>query len=541
MSGGLLHQLIVLPVLLPLLAAALMLLVGERRRSTKNAISFVTIVAVLATNLFLVGEVLAAAQADQPVTRAYLLGDWPSPFGIVLVVDRLSVLMLTLASILALAGLMYATARWERAGPRFHSLFLLQLMGLNGAFLTGDLFNLFVFFEVLLAASYGLLLHGSGEARVKAGLHYVSVNVFASLLFLIGTALVYGVTGTLNMADLANRIPGIAGAELPLLQSGMAILGIAFLIKAGMWPLGFWLPRVYAAASPPAAAIFAILSKVGIYAVLRVYLLLFGGEGGWTSSFGGEWLLIGGMLTLAFGTIGVLAVRTLKGIAGFSVLLSSGTLLAIIGIGRGELLGGALFYLLSSTLAIAGFYLLIELIEGSEEDKDAPDGGEPVFEDEVTAAIALDKETEVGTLIPGTIAIIGGAFALCALLMAGLPPLSGFLAKFAMMHGLLTLSSGTSVWVWLMVALLILSGLATLIATTRAGIDLIWSPENPPPLLRVREAASVGLLLAASLLLTLFAGPVMQYTERTGASLIDRQGYIGAVLNAPTVKPRAAE
>ena len=541
MTGVVVHQLIVLPVILPLLAAAVMLLITERQRAAKNAVSLATIVAVLAVNIAMLSDVVAAGQAGLPVTKAYLLGDWPAPFGIVLVVDRLSALMLVLTSVLAFAGMIYATARWERASPRFHSLYLLQMMGLNGAFLTGDLFNLFVFFEVLLAASYGLLLHGSGSARVRAGLHYVAVNVFASLLFLIGTALIYGVTGTLNMADLANRIPHVDGADLPLLQSGMGILGIAFLIKAGMWPLGFWLPRVYAAATPPAAAIFAILSKVGIYAVLRVYLLLFGGDVSWSGNFGEEWLLFGGLLTLVFGTLGVIAVRTLRGVAGFSVLVSSGTLLAVIGIGRGELLGGALFYLVSSTLAIGAFYLLIELLERSDADTADADGGEPVFDDEDTEVIAVEEETEVGTIIPGTVAVLGGAFALCALLLAGLPPLSGFIAKFAIMHRLLTLSSETSLETWLLVALLVLSGLATLIATTRAGIDLIWSPDIPEPPLRAREASSIGLLLGLCLMLTLFAGPVMQFMESTSASLVDRQGYIRAVLEAPTVKPRSVE
>ena len=159
--------------------------------------------------------------------------------------------MLLLTSILAAASVVFSLARWHRAGAHFHSLFQFLLMGLNGAFLTGDLFNLFVFFEVLLAASYGLALHGSGAARVKAGLHYIVVNSAASLLFLIGVSLIYGVAGTLNMADLAARIPNIAGGEPGLLETGAGILGIAFLVKAGMWPLCFWLPTTYAAAARP--------------------------------------------------------------------------------------------------------------------------------------------------------------------------------------------------------------------------------------------------------------------------------------------------
>ena len=184
--------------------------------------------------------------------------------------------MLLLTGVLASAAVVFSLARWHRAGAHFHSLFQFLLMGLNGAFLTGDLFNLFVFFELLLAASYGLALHGSGISRVQAGLHYIVVNLAASLLFLIGVSLIYGVSGTLNMADLALRIPNIAEEDRALLEAGAGILGMAFLLKAGMWPLCFWLPTTYAAASAPVASIFAIMTKVGAYIVLRLWLLLFG-------------------------------------------------------------------------------------------------------------------------------------------------------------------------------------------------------------------------------------------------------------------------
>lgn len=158
---------------------------------------------------------------------------------------------------------------------------------MNGAFLTGDLFNLFVFFEVMLASSYGLALHGSGEARVRAGVLYIAVNLTASLLFLIGVALIYGVTGTLNMADLAMKVPGVASGDLGLFHIGAAVLGTAFLIKCAMWPLGFWLTSTYSAASAPSAAVFAILSKVGVYVVIRLSLLLFGPDAG--ASAGSAW------------------------------------------------------------------------------------------------------------------------------------------------------------------------------------------------------------------------------------------------------------
>ncbi len=533
MTSGWLNHLIIAPILLPLVASGLLLLLDERRRIAKNTIALATLIANLVISVMLIAQTVRVGAGGQSATRAYLVGDWAAPFGIVLVADWLSDLMIVLTSMIALAAFVYALARWDRAGPRFQALFLLQVMGLNGAFLTGDLFNLFVFFEILLAASYGMLLHGFGPERVKAGLHYVAINVGASLLFLIGVALIYGVSGTLNMADLATIIPGVAGGDLALLQSGFAVLGIAFLLKAGMWPLGFWLPRTYAAAVPPAAAVFALLSKVGIYALLRVYLLLFGTDMGWAGNFGEEWLLFGGIATVAYGTIGVLAARTLSRVAGFCVIISSGTLLASIGAGEGTSLSPILFYMVSSTLGLSAFYLLLELVERRETEASIQAIVEPVFDDEYTGRLAEPEGDEVGIVIPATIAILGGGFAFCALLLAGLPPLSGFIAKFAIIHNLINLGDEVLTEVWVFVFLLIGSGLAILIATTRAGIDLLWEPsDKPQPPLRLAEAVPVGVLLAVCLGLMIFASPVMRYMERTSLSLQDRQGYINAVLGA---------
>lgn len=533
MTSGWPNHLIIAPILLPLVASGLLLLLDERRRIAKNTIALATLIANLAISVMLMAQTVRVGAGGQSATRVYLVGDWAAPFGIVLVADWLSDLMIVLTSIIALAAFVYALARWDRAGPRFQALFLLQVMGLNGAFLTGDLFNLFVFFEILLAASYGMLLHGFGPERVKAGLHYVAINVGASLLFLIGVALIYGVSGTLNMADLATIIPGVVGGDLALLQSGFAVLGIAFLLKAGMWPLGFWLPRTYAAAVPPAAAVFALLSKVGIYALLRVYLLLFGTDMGWAGNFGEEWLLFGGIATVAYGTIGVLAARTLSRVAGFCVIISSGTLLASIGAGEGTSLSPILFYMVSSTLGLSAFYLLLELVERRETEASIQAIVEPVFDDEYTGRLAEPEGDEVGIVIPATIAILGGGFAFCALLLAGLPPLSGFIAKFAIIHNLINLGDEVLTEVWVFVFLLIGSGLAILIATTRAGIDLLWEPsDKPQPPLRLAEAVPVGVLLAVCLGLMIFASPVMRYMERTSLSLQDRQGYINAVLGA---------
>ncbi len=536
MSGGWADHLVIAPIVVPLLAGALMVLAGDGRRKLNAALGLASTAALVVLALVLVLMADAAgpgADGAAAAVRVYRLGDWPALFGIVLVLDRLAALMLALTAALGLAALVFSLARWHRAGAHFHPLLQFQLMGLNGAFLTGDLFNLFVFFEVMLAASYGLALHGSGTARVRAGLHYVAINLAASLLFLVAVSVVYGISGTLNMADLARRMAGLAAEDRALLEAGLAVLGVAFLVKAAMWPLGFWLPATYAAASAPAAAVLSILSKVGVYAVLRLWLLLFGGEQGDPAGFGGAWLTAGGLLTIAFGTAAVLAAQNLARLAGASVLVSSGTLLAAMGAGQVAVTGGALFYLASSVPAIAALFLLVELVErGRGVGADVLAVTREAFGGDEHPE---DDEEEVGVAIPATMAVLGLGFVGCALLLAGLPPLSGFLAKFAMLAPLFGAGGdGVSATAWALLAALILSGLATVAAMARAGVDAFWaSPAGDVPRVRVVEIAPVALLLALCVGLTVGAGPVMGYMEATARSLHAPQGYVAGVLPAP--------
>ncbi len=532
-----LDHLIIAPVLLPLVTAGLMLLLGEQRRSLKAAVNLASTVALLGIAIVLLRQADAPSLSGAANVGVYLLGNWPAPFGIVLVLDRLSALMLVLTGILAIASLVFSLARWHRAGTHFHPLFQLQLMGLNGAFLTGDLFNLFVFFEVLLAASYGLLLHGSSTARVKAALHYIVINLAASSLFLIGVSLMYNVTGTLNMADLAVRIPAVADSDRMLVEAAGAILGIAFLIKAGMWPLCFWLPTTYAAASPPVAALFAIMSKVGIYVVIRVWLLLFGEETGTSALFGSDWLLYGGVMTIVFGSIGVLASQDMARLAGYSLLISTGTLLAVIATGNTSVTGSALFYLISSTLAISAFFLLLELVErGRTAGADLLAVTMEVFGDDDFA------EDEVGIAIPATMAVLGISFICCALLLAGLPPLSGFIAKFALLSALFepaaldAAPNATPTTAWLLLGVIVTSGLTILIAMMRAGIKTFWAPLNRTvPRVRFIEVTPVIVLLLACATLTVQAGPAMRYMQATAATLHTPHSYVNDVLSKPQI------
>ena len=527
-------HLMIAPVVLPMFVGAMMLaLGGEHRRNVNAALNVATTFAlvVIATALL-----RAADAAPTGVAGVYRLGDWPAPFGIVLVVDRLAAVMLLLTSLLAAAAVVFSLARWHRAGVLFHPLFQFLLMGINGAFLTGDLFNLFVFIEVLLAASYGLALHGSGPGRVTAGLHYIVVNLAASLLFLIGVSLIYGVSGTLNMADLAARIPAMHIEDRALLEAGAGILGIAFLVKAGMWPLCLWLPTTYAAAAPPVASIFAILTKVGAYIVLRLHLLLFGDDAGASAQFGGEWILLGGIATIAFGAIGSLASQDMARLASFSVLVSSGTVLAAIGMGQVGVTGGALFYLVSSTLGLGAFFLLIELVErGREPGADVLAVTRELYGEEDDPK----ESNEVGIAIPATMAILGLAFIGCALVLSGLPPLSGFIAKFALLTAALNPTTGAvSTASWVMLPVLILSGLAALVALTRAGIRAFWaSADRAVPRVRLIEVAPVAALLLLCVIQTIQAGPIMRFMQATAQSLHTPQGYIRGVLGAAAERP----
>jgi len=525
------HHLIVAPILIPLIASALLLFIDERRRVAKAMVSLASAI-VLTVIAFILFRIESGPNGFEGV---YLVGNWSAPFGIVLVLDGLSAMMLLLTALLAVSALVFSLARWHAVGAHFHSMFQLLLMGVNGAFLTGDLFNLFVFFEVMLAASYGLLLHGSGPLRVKAGMHYIAINLVAALLFLIGVSLIYGTAGTLNMADLAARIPEIEPDRRMLMEAGAGILGVVFLIKAGMWPLCFWLPTAYSAASAPVAGIFAIMSKLGIYVILRLTMLLFG-EGP-SAGFGAPVLLYGGMATLIFGIVGVLASQALGRLAGFSVLVSSGTLLMVLGINDGAVSSGALLYLVSSTLTISAFFMLIELVERGQ------DAGANVLAVTMEAYGEADDEPEnkeEGVTMPGTMAVLGICFAACGILLSGLPPLSGFVAKFAMLSAMMgTGSIGVppTAAIWALVVLVILSGIAALISMTRVGIRTFWSSiEGTVPRVLVIEIVPVMFLLALTLALTVRAGPAMQYMDTTIRTLSKPSIYIDAVNNALPIK-----
>lgn len=498
------NHLVALPVLLPLAAGALLLLVPPRQAALTRTIGLFSCAALVGLGVAL-SRIAAAGRYV-----VYPLGNWPAPFGIVLVLDRLAAGMLLLTALVALAAYLYALRGWDERGPHFGALFQFQLMGVNGAFLTGDIFNLFVFFEVLLIASYGLLLHGGGRERVRAGMHYVVLNLSGSALFLIGLGLLYSVTGTLNLADLQLRYTAVGAGDRALAETASLLLLVVFCLKAAVFPLGFWLPGAYGAAAAPVAALFAIMTKVGVYAILRVHLSTFGGA----EPAGDAWavlLLPAALVTIALGTLGALAARSLRGLVSYLTVVSVGTLLVTVAIATSGSIAAGLYYLVHSTFVTAALFLLAELI--GEQRGDRYD------------ALAPGPEVAQPTLL-------GVLFLIAAMAVAGLPPLSGFLAKANVL--LATAPAPAAVWIWTIV----LGGSALgLIALARAGSGLFWKTE-PRPVAAVPAGTSflrafaVALLLAPLAVLAAFAEFAWAQAAATADQITDPARYRAAVLGA---------
>jgi multicomponent K+:H+ antiporter subunit D len=504
------HWLIV-PVAVPAMSAAFLVLAMRHSLAGQRIAS----VSAIALQLVVAIGLYGLASNGEPLV--YLLGNWPAPFGIVLVLDRLAATMLVLASLLAFGVVLAAIRTWDGRGKHFHALFQFQMLGINGAFLTGDLFNLFVFFEVLLIASYGLMLHGGGGRRLKAGFHYVAINLVGSTVFLFAVGAIYATTGTLNMADLANKVPLVAAADEGLLATGALLLFAVFAIKSAMVPLHWWLPATYGSTSPPAAALFAIMTKVGAYSIIRVYTLIFGADAGALADIATPWILPAGILTLIIGTIGVLANRNLIDLVCYSVVASMGTLLIALGLPGWAGLEAALYYALQSTITSAGLFLL---------------AGHLLKEHQGRSIIAR---------VPKPAALFAGLYFLLAMAMVGMPPLAGFFGKLLILDASRATFHTASVW-----PVVLVTSLMLLIGFARNGIKLFWN--GPPTTVeRTHGAASmlpvfvIAGMIAALTMLSLFAGPVMADLTATAEQLLAPQGYIDAVLSSHLASNLVAE
>ncbi|MEP5760526.1 MAG: monovalent cation/H+ antiporter subunit D [Litoreibacter sp.] len=498
---------IILPIVLPAILAPFIILAARYHLGIQRVVSTAGVVALVAITAGL------AWQASDGTITLYQLSDWAAPFGIVLVADRLSTMMVLLTAVLALLVLLYAIGSgWDDRGRHFHALYQFQLMGIMGAFLTGDLFNLFVFFEVLLIASYGLMIHAGGNDRLRAGVQYVLFNLLGSTLFLFALGSIYAETGTLNMADLAQRVDLISSDATVGIRVAAVLLLLVFAIKAAVVPLHFWLPSSYAEAPAPVAALFAIMTKVGAYAIIRVYTIIFPPDLEILAGLHQTWLLPAALISLAIGMIGVMAAKKLDRLVAFAVIGSMGMVMVAIAMFTPESIAAALYYIIHSTLAGAALFLIVDLVRSGRKDLNLtaqlPVAGAPL-----TAAL----------------------FFVAAIAMTGLPPLSGFIGK------LLILDAGFdtpwAVWVW---AVVLMSSLISVVGFARAGSVVFWKAQSMEPMEEEAEAditrpaglsyIAVGGLLTLLVAHTIFAGKLHDYTIALSQQLFAPDAYLSTVL-----------
>lgn len=476
------------PVLIPAISAVILLFLARRSIGVHR---FVSVIGTLSGVGVSLGLLLTTLDGTRSVVS---MGDWPVPFGIVFVVDRLSATMLVLTGLVALGALGAALRGWDERGRNFHALFQFQLMGVSGAFLTGDIFNLFVFFEILLISAYGLLLHSGGKERIRAGLRFVILNLVGSTFFVIALALVYGSTGTLNMAALS------AGSwSGPVWQVAMGLLLVVFGLKAAAVPLHFWLPESYSAAPAPVAVLFAVLTKVGLYAIIRVYGLSVGLDALTPVIFGA------GAVGIIVGAVGALASRGMREMVGWLVIGSVSTAMLAIGVGGPEGLSAALYYALHSTLVTGALFLLAEIVTEQRSG------------DSLESGPRLSRH-----------AMVSGLFLLAAMEFAGLPPTSGFVGKLSVLTA--TAPGAGPGWI----AVILVGGLLALITLSRAGSALFWNVDDaqsstgPVP---VTQLLPVVWLLGLSLALMVFSGPVLDFLGDAASQALDTHTYARDVLS----------
>ncbi len=489
-----------LPLLIPFVAgvAAFLLKGGPGGRWASVFGSVAMLIAAGALMMTVLREGVVAGQ----------MGGWPAPYGITLVADYLSAVMVVITAITALAVSVYAMADVEARIARlgYHALFQILIAGVAGAFLTGDLFNLYVWFEVMLIASFGLLVMGGTKEQIDGGVKYVALNLVSTILFLTGIGLLYGMTGTLNLADLAVTVPTLENQGLVTVIAMMFM--VAFGVKAAVFPLFFWLPASYHTPAFATSAVFAgLLTKVGVYALIRMFTLVFVGD----ISFTHEVLLWVACFTMVTGVLGAAAQNDFRKILSFHIVSQIGYMILGLALMTPLAIMGAVFYLVHHIIVKANLFLVAGVafkIAGSTELK------------------------RIGGLY-ATAPLLALLFLVPAFSLAGFPPLSGFWAKFILVKAALEDGHGFVAFIALAV------GALTIFSMTKIWAEAFWSPhpdKSEPRLstLSPRERRALLLPIAGLAVLTciigLFPEPFVQFAERAAGQLLDPSVYIGAVL-----------
>ncbi len=488
-----------LPLVLPFATAVAAFLF--RTSPSGRLLSLAGAVALLLAAAFLMAEVLSSGVV------AGQMGAWPAPFGITLVADLLSAVMVLITAMVAVAIAAYAfadvDADMERLG--FHALFHILIGGVVGAFVTGDLFNLYVWFEVMLIASFGLLVLGGRPEQIDGGVKYVALNLVSTIMFLTGIGLLYGMTGTLNMADLSTAVDG---ADQGLLTVVAMLFMIAFGVKAAVFPLFFWLPAAYHTPAFSVSALFAaLLTKVGVYALIRMFTLVFDHDVGFTHTI----LLWVAGLTMLTGVLGAAAQTDFRKILSFHIVSQIGYMVMGLALYTPLALVGAVFYLVHHIVVKANLFLIAGVAN------------------RIAAGTELSR---IGGLYK-TAPLLAVLFLIPAFSLAGFPPLSGFWAKFVLVRA--ALDDGA----WVIAAVALVVGLLTIYSMTKIWAQAFWEPhpDNWDPTLddlTAREKASYLLPIAGLATLTVIIGvfpePFVAFAERAAAQLLSPDAYVAAVL-----------
>jgi multicomponent Na+:H+ antiporter subunit D len=485
----------VLPILVPLSTAAILLLAPKRPLLQRW-------IALAGSILLLGSTVVLFRRVEAEGIQVLQVSGWPAPFGITLVADLLAAMLAVAVGVVgvAITAAAFAGVDPKRESFGYHPLIHILLMGVSGAFLTGDLFNLYVWFEVMLVASFVLMALHRTSAQVEAAFKYVAINLIASSIFLTALGLLYGVAGTLNMADLARLGPT---TRTPGVDMVLAVLFvIAFSIKAGLFPLFFWLPASYH--TPPAAigAVFAgLLTKVGVYALMRIFTLLF--QDAPPALF--TLLLVMSVSTMVIGLVAALNERDFRRILSFNLVAHIGYTTASLSLLTPASLAGGIFYVLHHIVVITNLFLVSGVL------------------------LRLHRTTDMNGL--GGLYRTQPAFSALAMVpifsLAGVPPLSGFLGKLAILEG--AFEAG-AYWVGGMVLVV---GLLTLLSMGRSWVDAFWRPAaTAGDMARPGAALLVAIagLSLVTLAITLGAGPLFDLTSRAAHQLLQRDGYVQAVL-----------
>ncbi|MBH9965708.1 Na+/H+ antiporter subunit D [[Bacillus] enclensis] len=489
-------NLLILPILIPLFTAVILMFVSKFIK-VQRGISVISTLATVGASLVLINKV------HRDGIQTIELGSWKAPFGIILVSDMLSALLVTTTSIITLVVLLYSIKSIGIDRERFYFYPVVQflLVGVNGAFTTGDIFNLFVFFEVMLMSSYVLLVLGGTKAQLREGIKYILVNVISSALFVITVAYLYSVLGTLNMADISRKISEV---NQPGIITAIAVLFlVVFGLKGAIFPLYFWLPGSYYAPPTPVLALFgALLTKVGIYSITRTYTLFFPHDIGYTH----EILGVLAILTIVFGCIGAIAYWDVKKIIIYNIIIAVGVILFGVSTMNPDALEGSVYYLVHDMIIKAALFLLVGVMI------------------KITGTTDLKK---MGGLIK-EYPWLGWTFLVAAFSLAGIPPLSGFIGKLMILRG--SFSDGA----YLGAAVILASSLLVLYSVIKIFLNGIWGTPREYNGITKGHARYLWMTSAVLVVLAVFYGlgaeALRPLFSQAADVLMDPDLYIDAVL-----------